>query len=162
MPRGLFKPRAIPGWAFFAWAVAGHMSTLQFSIGIVKHLGTWLQPVLPWLMSPGGRFYSLIFGLVWLSAIAWGPKPPAKDDGLTALDLAVLRFLVQDLKSYRVVEIASAFSMPMQRASYQIDRLVKSGDVRRDGFDILDPLGGLSTYSITAKGRDALVQRQLL
>jgi hypothetical protein len=79
------------------------MSTLQFVIDFVVRVQHWLAPVLPWLSSPWGRFYSLIFGLVWLSAIAWGPKAAThtwSDSEMSPFDLEVLQVLAEDFRSY--------------------------------------------------------------
>jgi|GEM_PF-4801428 len=161
--RQFFRPKALPGWALFVWAIAGHMSTLQFVVDSVVRVQHWLGPVLPWLSSPWGRFYAFTFGLVWLSAIAWGPKAathPWSDSEMSPFDLEILQLLAQDFRSYHAQEVASAFRLTIQRAQYQLEKLERSGDAHCSLRDLTRITN--NAYAITAKGRQTLVRLRLM
>jgi predicted ArsR family transcriptional regulator len=97
----------------------------------------------------------MIFGLVWLSAIVWGPEDTGK---LSGDDVKALLILASGFRDQRAGEIASAMSVTPQKALFHIDRLKELGYAHRSVLD----LAGNHAYAITAEGRAALVKRKLL
>jgi hypothetical protein len=98
----------------------------------------------------------MVFGLVWLSAIDWGPEDAGK---LSGDDLKALQILGSDFKNFRARELASAMSKSPQQALSHIDQLKKLAYAR---LSVNDIVMGDHAYATTAEGRAALVKRKLL
>ena len=86
--------------------------------------------------------------------------PDIHDDSVPGGDdLMALQILGSEFRGYRVGELATALSVPKQKAQYHLDRLSTSGNAHRS---VLDLLSGDHAYAISPKGREILVKRGLL